>query len=143
MIPKHAYLATSQSYEDKDVSFLLDNMWLVIIGVPTGLQLSNPNLFNKYFRYLACEMNTQSLFYTIYKPRKNFISPIKLISNSLFMSSKNLLLASPLPPKIISSTNTIIISKPFSITFKYKLLSIVPLANPIFSKYFSNFHTKS
>jgi hypothetical protein len=80
---------------------------VVLIGVAMALESSILNILTMSLVYLAWCTNVPSLDCLIWRPRKNYNSPIMLIENSLLMSSANLATRElDEPPKTISFTYT-------------------------------------
>jgi hypothetical protein len=78
-----------------------------LIGVAMALESSILNLHTKSLVYFTWCTNVPSFDCLIWRPRKNYNSPIMLISNFLLMSFVNLATKEcDEPPKIISSTYT-------------------------------------
>ena len=69
-----------------DPSSSLLNFKPVIIGVGDVLQLDILNIFKNSLAYLDCDINIPLSYYWNSMPRKNFISPKSIISNSLSMT---------------------------------------------------------
>ena len=68
------------------LSHFLSSFMMGLIGVPISLTSSKPNFFSISLMYLAWLMKIPSLHCLTCRPRKNVISPIMLISNSLCIS---------------------------------------------------------
>jgi hypothetical protein len=105
---------------------------VILIGIAMALESSILNFLTMSLVYLSWCTNVPSFDCFICSPRKNYNSPIMLISNSLLISSTNLATRElDEPPKTISSTYTCTIRTSLPYLRRNKVRSTFPISNPL------------
>ena len=107
-----------------DPSSSLLNLKPAIIGVGVVLQLDILNLFKIVLAYLECDIQIPLSDYSTSIPRKNYMSPKLVISNSLSMIVLNSFMPKSLENIKLSTYRKRINMLPFSFTLVYNVGSL-------------------